>query len=69
MNDAELGSLAAARGGRDVPVFTADIGEHAPEIRRRVCEQASWLGLDFDASANEAAGQGSRHPTARPPLG
>jgi acetate kinase len=38
-------------------VFTAGIGEHAPEIRRRACEQASWLGLelDDDANASEAA--------------
>ena len=35
----ELGSLAAALGGLDALVFTAGIGEHAPEIRRRVCER------------------------------
>ncbi|MGO8912859.1 MAG: acetate/propionate family kinase [Bradyrhizobium sp.] len=52
----ELGSLAAALGGLDTLVFTAGIGEHAPEIRRRVCEQASWLGLDLDKTANAAGG-------------
>ncbi len=52
----ELGSLAAALGGLDALVFTAGIGEHAPEIRRRVCEQASWLGLDLDRTANAAGG-------------
>ncbi|HXP92562.1 MAG TPA: acetate kinase [Candidatus Binatia bacterium] len=41
----ELGSLAAALGGLDALVFTAGIGEHAPEIRARVCEGAAWLGL------------------------
>ena len=46
----ELGSLAAALGGLDALVFTAGIGEHAPEIRRRVCEQAAWLGVHFDES-------------------
>jgi acetate kinase len=35
----ELGSLAATLGGLDSLVFTAGIGERAPEIRRRVCEQ------------------------------
>ena len=40
----ELGSLAAALGGLDALVFTAGIGEHAPEIRRRVCDKAAWLG-------------------------
>lgn len=52
----ELGALAAALNGLDALVFTAGIGEHAPEIRRRVCEQASWLGLQIDAEANAKAG-------------
>ena len=52
----ELGSLAAALGGLDALVFTAGIGEHAPEIRRRVCEQAAWLGVHFDEAANAAGG-------------
>ena len=52
----ELGSLAAALGGLDALVFTAGIGEHSPEIRRRVCEQAVWLGLHFDEAANTAGG-------------
>ena len=52
----ELGSLAAALGGFDALVFTAGIGEHAPEIRHRVCEKAGWLGLKIDAAANAAGG-------------
>jgi acetate kinase len=52
----ELGSLAAALGGLDALVFTAGIGEHAPEIRRRVCAQAAWLGLEIDDAANNAGG-------------
>lgn len=52
----ELGSLVAALGGLDALVFTAGIGEHAPEIRRRVCRDASWLGLELDESANVAGG-------------
>ncbi|RAR52650.1 acetate kinase [Paraburkholderia unamae] len=50
----ELGSLAAALGGLDALVFTAGIGEHSPEIRRRACEQARWCGVEIDGSANEA---------------
>jgi acetate kinase len=53
----ELGSLAASFGGLDALVFTAGIGEHAPEIRRRACEQASWLGVELDDAAN-ASGTG-----------
>ncbi|MBS0456427.1 MAG: acetate/propionate family kinase [Proteobacteria bacterium] len=52
----EIGSLAAALGGLDALVFTAGIGEHAAEIRRRVCEQAAWLGLGLDEAANTAGG-------------
>jgi len=48
----ELGSLAASLGGLDALVFTAGIGEHAPEIRRRACEQAGWLGIELDDAAN-----------------
>jgi hypothetical protein len=33
-------------------VFTVGIGEHAPQIRRRACEQASWLGIELDDAAN-----------------
>ena len=52
----ELGSLAAALGGLDVLVFTAGIGEHAAEIRKRVCRDAEWLGINLDARANVAGG-------------
>jgi acetate kinase len=52
----ELGSLAAALGGLDALVFTAGIGEHAPEVRRRVCEDAVWLGVDVDQGANTTNG-------------
>jgi acetate kinase len=38
-------------GGFDALVFTAGIGEHAPEIRHRVCEKAGWLGLEIDEAA------------------
>jgi acetate kinase len=50
----ELGSLAASLGGLDALVFTAGIGEHASEIRRRVCEYAAWLGVELDQAANAA---------------
>ena len=52
----ELGSLVAALGGLDVLVFTAGIGEHAPSVRARVCEQAAWLGMQLDPAANAGGG-------------
>jgi acetate kinase len=50
----ELGSLAAALNGLDAIVFTAGIGENAPEIRSRVCRDAAWLGIEIDETANTA---------------
>ena len=48
----ELGSLAAAMGGMDALIFTAGIGEHSTEIRRRICLGAGWLGIELDADSN-----------------
>ena len=49
----ELGGLAAVLGGIDALVFTAGIGENSPEIRQRICEASTWLGLEIDADANK----------------
>jgi acetate kinase len=51
-----IGSLAAVLGGVNGLVFTAGIGEHSAEIRRRICEASSWLGVALDSSANAAHG-------------
>jgi acetate kinase len=47
-----LGAMTAALGGLDALVFTAGIGEHSDEIRRRICSDAAWLGIDLSAAAN-----------------
>jgi acetate kinase len=52
----ELGSLVAALGGLDAIIFTAGIGEHAAQIRARVCHDARWLGVELDADANAGNG-------------
>jgi acetate kinase len=49
----ELGSLAAALQGLDAIVFTGGIGENSSVIRSRVCQDASWLGVEIDEAANE----------------
>ena len=51
----EIGALAASLGGLDGLVFTAGIGEHAPEIRSRICARCAWLGIILDERANGAA--------------
>ncbi|MHA3978983.1 acetate/propionate family kinase [Halovulum sp. GXIMD14794] len=48
------GQLAAALSGLDAFVFTAGIGENAPEIRRRISARLAWLGAELDEAANEA---------------
>ena len=48
----EIGALAATLQGLDGLVFTAGIGEHAPDIRRRICEKMAWLGVRLDGDAN-----------------
>jgi acetate kinase len=52
----ELGSLVAALGGLDALVFTGGIGEHAWQIRSRVCQDAGWLGVTLDEAANVKGG-------------
>lgn len=48
----ELGGLAATLGGLDALVFTGGIGEHGANVRRRVCPEAAWLGVELDQTAN-----------------
>jgi acetate kinase len=60
----ELGSLAAALGGLDALVFTGGIGEHAAEIRARVCREAGWLGVALDEAANAQDGPRISRPGA-----
>ena len=59
----EIGALTAVLGGIDGLVFTAGIGENSPEIRQRICEASSWLGVDLDREAN--ANRGPRISTKR----
>ena len=53
-----VGALAVALGGLDGIVFSAGIGEHAPDIRARICQQLQWLGLRLELCA-QRPGQGS----------
>lgn len=52
----EIGALAAVLGGVDGLVFTAGIGENSPEIRQRICEASSWLGVELDVQTNASGG-------------
>jgi acetate kinase len=47
-----IGAMAGTLGGVDGLVFTAGVGEHSSEIRRRVCGNLGFLGLELDEAAN-----------------
>jgi acetate kinase len=47
-----VGAYLAALEGAEAIVFTGGIGEHAPEIRRRVCQRSGWAGLTLDVERN-----------------
>jgi acetate kinase len=48
-----IGAYAAALGGLDTLVFSGGIGENAPVIRARICEELTFLGLELNKSRNE----------------
>lgn len=47
-----LGAYLATLGGADAVVFTAGIGEHAPEVRAEICAGMAWCGLALDPGRN-----------------
>jgi acetate kinase len=49
-----LGALAAVLGGLDTLIFTGGIGENAPFIRWRICENMEFLGIRLDPGRNDA---------------
>ncbi len=49
----EFGALAAVLGGIDALIFTGGIGEHAWQIRERVCSHFEWLGMVINKEQNK----------------
>lgn len=49
----QIGAYAAAMAGLDAIVFTAGIGEHAPEIRERALTNMEFLGIKIDLKKND----------------
>ncbi len=48
----EVGALVSVLGGLDALIFTAGVGENAPEVRRDVCDRLAWLGIFLDEEDN-----------------
>ncbi|MDW5375580.1 acetate/propionate family kinase [Halomonas sp. HP20-15] len=61
----EAGALIALLGGLDALIFTAGIGEKAPAVRRAICAELDWLGIELDDTAN--AHHAQRLDTGRGP--
>lgn len=48
-----IGSYAAALNGLDTIIFTAGIGENSSYIRKLVCTDMEYFGIELDAQKNE----------------
>ena len=62
----QIGAYAAAMGGLDAVVFTAGIGEHAPEIRSRALTNMEFLGVEVDLEKNESHNIGDGMEISKP---
>jgi acetate kinase len=47
-----IGSFAAALGGLDTLVFAGGIGENAPLVRGRICDDLGFLGVELNEERN-----------------
>ncbi len=50
-----IGSYSAAMGGLDVLIFTGGIGENSSLVRRDVCANLRFLGIELHPKLNESA--------------
>ncbi len=61
-----IGAYLAVLGGCDGIVFGGGVGEHVPEVRRRILDGLQWAGIELDPLANAAAvGQAARIDVTR----
>ncbi|MBD3883134.1 acetate kinase [Phormidium tenue FACHB-886] len=47
-----IGAMIATLGGLDALVFTAGVGENAPNVRAAACEAFAYMGLQLDLQKN-----------------
>jgi acetate kinase len=53
-------SYTAAKNGLDVLVFTAGVGENAPDVRRAVCDGMTFFGVELDHELNDERSKEAR---------
>lgn len=51
-----IGEYAAAMNGVDVILFTAGVGENNNVLRNTICNNITYLGVDFDEAINNTKG-------------
>ena len=49
-----LGAYLARMNGADAVIFTGGIGENSAELRRRICAETDFLGIELDLEKNQA---------------
>lgn len=54
-----LGAYLTVLGGADVIVFTGGIGENSVRVRRDVCANLAWAGIELDPAKNSSVPRGS----------
>ena len=52
-----LGAYLAVLGGADAIVFGGGIGENAPEVRKRICRNMEWCGLEHQRRPQSHSGR------------
>ncbi len=52
-----VAKYAVAMGGLDAIVFTGGVGENQINIRKSICEQLEFMGVDIDVDANNMRGE------------
>lgn len=65
----EIGALVAVLGGLDLLVFTAGVGEHSVELRKRVCHALAYFGIELADGANELSATTISSATSRVRVG
>jgi acetate kinase len=55
-----IGAYAAAMNGLDALVFTAGIGENSSVIRKMICEEMQFLGIELNQLKNDARSKENR---------
>lgn len=63
-----IGSYIAALGGLDALVFTGGIGENSADVRKAICADMEYLGIEFDKAANNSKEKEKIVSTSKSPV-